>query len=387
MNAAPVAGMRHCPYAGYARLRRETPVWYDRSSGIWMVSRFEDVRTVLRDAASFSARVLCDDDFPILSPATGHPLPAEQSLLGSDPPAHDRFRKIIAPFFSGKLVESCRETAEEVLSERLRAVGPAGHCEIVEDLCAPVLASVIGRIFGMEAGGSAAVARWMKLCGQLNARSRPTELGPAFGEMSGELWRAACELRATGGAGLLASAVRCHEAGELEDAQVVDFAIAILKGAADTTSFLVGNALCTLTERAAYAESPADFIEESLRFDSPVQMTMRITTREVELSGTRIPRGSRLLVLIGSANRDEEAFVDAGEFRPDRAERNHLAFGYGAHRCPGAAIARMTGSMIVGSILARMKRLRLVAEGLRPTGRAAFRGFQRIEVTFEAFLD
>jgi len=367
---------RHCPFPGYAQLRREAPAWFDRSANIWIVSRYQDVRAMLRDSQSFSASALGEHDFEICSPTSGHRLSAERSLLSSDPPAHDRFRSIITPFFNAKAIQSYLEGTRSVLKDRMRTVGPAGHSELVQDLCAPTMANTVRQLLGVEAAKSESVLAWMGLCGQLNARSRPAELRQSFEKMIAEIWESAQAVDS----GLLGTLVDLSRAKELDDAQVLDFVVAILKGGADTVSYLVGNALMMLGDQPD--PSPA-FLEESLRFDSPVQMTVRLATREVNLSGTVIPRGGLVLLLIGSANHDEEAFRDAETFRVGQEGSLHLAFGVGAHRCPGAEMARIHARMILTAVLSQWRGLRIQTELSRPTDRAAFRGFDQIHVSFK----
>ncbi|WP_439685571.1 Cytochrome P450 [Cupriavidus oxalaticus] len=375
------------PYQEYARLRREMPVFHDAEADVWIVSRFDDVRTVLRDHRHFSSRILAQDSFEIRSPVDGAILPNEETLLASDPPRHDALRMHVGRLFAPERLAVCEAAAHRELDRIVVKLVQGTRFEVVQDVCEPVVAAVLASVFGLDSGWHACVAQWLQVSGQCNARSRPASLKAGFDAMLDEIWRAAAHCPDTG-LGIFMAA--CHR-GEVDARHVLDLTVTLLKGGADTTTYLVGNVLALLAEQPCLVSDirrdpaliPA-LIEASLRRDSPVQLTIRVTTADVELDGHRIPANSRVLLLLGSANRDEAVFGSEDDIHPDRRAKAHLAFGAGPHRCPGVALARMQGRVIIQALTTRLPDFRLVPENAREVGLRALRGFERMDAEFMA---
>lgn len=386
MNPSPSARPSN-PFPHYARLRQETPIYWDRESGVWIVSRYHDVAAVLRDSCHFSAAILGEDSFAIRSPEDGAALPREETLLGSDSATHKRLRRRIAPLFKPEQVKEHEKLVRAALRELMDKIAPLGTCDVVEDIASPIASCVVTELLALPPHRRADVARWVKVCGQSNARSRPSWLEAAFDGVLGELWGA---IRCSRGAEPhnLAAWSEVGADGAISAAQVLDTYATVLKGAADTTGHLTGNALMTLHanpwltgELRSRPDLIAAFIEESLRHDAPVQMTVREVTIEVELSGVVLPAGARVLLLIGSANRDQAVFKHPDQFLLQRSSRKHLAFSGGSHQCPGAALARMQVRLILEALL-QLPDLRVLAQSLRETTLSGLRGPERLLVAF-----
>lgn len=373
------------PYADYAALRRECPVFHDPVSDVWIVSRHADVRSVLRQHRQFSSSVLANDSFEIRSPLDRSVLESDQTLLASAPPRHDALRAHVARLFAPARLAACEAAARGELDRVVARLMEQERFEVVRDVCEPVTVAVMAALLGLDTHWHPHVARWLRVSGECNARSRPDVLRAAFEAMLDEIWHAATQC-ADAGLGTFMAA--CRDGG-IDARHVIDLAVTLLKGGADTTTFLVGNVLALLAERpdlmAQARGDPASvpaLIEESLRLDSPVQMTVRLSTEATELGGVRIPAGARVLLLLGSANRDEAVFEGAEDVCTGRAARSHLAFGAGPHRCPGVALARMQGALIVQALVGRLPEFRTAAEGAAEVELRALRGFKRIEAEF-----
>ncbi|MFL9935080.1 cytochrome P450 [Paraburkholderia sp. RL18-103-BIB-C] len=373
------------PYQEYASLRREMPIFHDVKSDVWIVSRFADVRAVLREHRYFSSSVLGQDSFEIRSPEDGSILANEDTLLASDPPRHDRLRVHIGRLFAPERLAGFEAAACRELDGVVVKLATQNRFEIVHDVCEPVVAAVMASVFGLDASWHPLVAQWLRVSGECNARSKPATLRSRFDAMLDEIWRAAplCSLT---GLGVFMAAWR---RGEIDARQVLDLTVTLLKGGADTTTYLVGNVLALLADQPGLmadvrrdSEIIPALIEESLRTDSPVQLTVRLTTADVELAGHRIPANSRVILLLGAANRDETVFGSEDQIQIDRKTRSHLAFGAGAHRCPGVALARMQGRVIVQMLMTRLLEFRLVPHGAREVELRALRGFERLEAEF-----
>lgn len=361
------------------------PVFHDAEADVWIVSRFDDVRTVLREHRHFSSCVLGQDSFEIRSPVDGSALPAEETLLASDPPRHDALRMHVGRLFAPERLVACEAAARRELDRVIVQLVQGNRFEVVHDVCEPVVAAVMASVFGLDTCWRECVAQWLQVSGQCNARSRPASLKARFDAMLDDIWQAA-EHCPDAGLGVFMAA--CHR-GEVDARHVLDLTVTLLKGGADTTTYLVGNVLALLAEQPGLVSDirrdptliPA-LIEASLRRDSPVQLTVRVTTADVELAGHRIPANSRVILLLGSANRDETVFGSEDEIHLDRREKSHLAFGAGPHRCPGVALARMQGGVIVQALMTRLPAFRLVPEHAREVGLRALCGFDRMDAEF-----
>ena len=366
-------------------LRQNCPVHFDPEHGVWIVSQYRDVATVLRDSRQFSAAILGEDSFAIRSPQTGCLLPREDTLLASDATPHTRLRHHIAGFFTRQRLTAYALVARSALREIVNRVMPQGVCDVVHDVAFPVASRVMTELLGLAPDRCPDVARWMTVCGQTNARSRPPWLLTAFDDVLRELWSAISD-----------ESVRCETPrcfafganGSMSAAQALDACVTIMKGAADTTSHLTGNVLLALHRdpelsgrlRAAHHLIPA-CIEESLRYDSPVQMTLRQTTSETELADTVLPARTRVLALIGSANRDHTVFREGDHFILNRPRSVHLAFGGGPHQCPGAALARLQVSLILEALLA-IPAMHVVPQSLEESPQTGLRGPRRLLVAW-----
>ncbi|MCS5638054.1 MAG: cytochrome P450, partial [Myxococcota bacterium] len=177
--------------------------------------------------------------------------------------------------------------------------------------------------------------------------------------------------------------------GILEPEQVISFASLLLAAGSETTTNLIGNAVLALLQSPDQLERVqnqpgliSQVVEETLRYDSPIQLTARLSTRDSEVAGVRIPRGSLVAVLIASANRDREKFENPDRFDIDRPAPAHLAFGLGNHFCIGASLARLEGQIALEMILTRLRGLRLETDVERH-GSFLVRGPSTLPIRFD----
>lgn len=387
-----IASIRPDPFAHYAALRRDAPVCYQAGADVWLVSRHADVLAVLRDSRRYSAIALGAESLEIRSPDDGRPLPREETLLASDPPVHTRLRRYLEPALGAGRLPGYGRVARAALDVALEKIGPIGRCDVVSAICQPVGAAVLAEVFGPSPQRIVDVARWMRIFSACNARSLDETTKAALERAHDEIWAAVSASRGTDAPGLLGSLARAHASGDLDAARAVDLCGTLLQGSADTTSHLIGNALLALhaspgalASLRAHPERMPAFVEESLRYDAPVQMTIRTTTEAVELGGVPVPAGARILVLLGSANRDEAVFEDGSLLDVERAPKRHLAFSAGAHRCPGAALARMQARAVLDALVLDLDELHIDVGSLVCAEQAALRGPDRLEITFTRF--
>ena len=345
------------PYPTYGRLRREGRAVRDPPRDAWVVSRYDDVSAVLADGERFSSR------------RSG----PERTLLGGDGSSHGRVRRVVQPAFSMDRVSELRAPLRTLASDLASRLATRGECELVSEFAALVPASVVTWMFGLELSRRNDVIRWSHalmrqrswrrqgrglLASLLGGRFRSTVRteSHAFDEcitaLSGQLNRA--DRAPTGGwvVDLLGAS------GELSRDEKLDAALLLLIAATETTrsviasfSFLLARDPDLQARVRAEPELRATFVEEVLRYESPVKRRPRVTTQPVRLGDVDLPAGAQLDVLIGSANRDPEKFPDADLLLPDRSPNPHLAFAPGPHHCIGAQLARLEAMAALDALL------------------------------------
>jgi benzoate/toluate 1,2-dioxygenase reductase subunit len=328
------------PYAFYPRLRSEQPVLRTMvgDEPWWVVSRHEDVVKALMDPATFSSRI-----FP------------DPNLLFSDPPDHERLRKMVAPWFSRRAVDQLTGPITEHADILAQQIVARGQCDIVEDFAAKLTVTMISGMLGVAPGDvedlrqlQGFLTEWFEMLLAVRRGVEPSPRARAAGErFDGLIGRVIDEASFREG-GLVAKLVGHLNAGELTRAECVSY-INILFGAGhSTTTDLIGNAVYILAHSPEYlgrissdAEFVPLFIEEVLRTRPSFHRISRVTTRDVDIAGQPIPAGSMVRLLLAAANRDPAVHDDGETFDPDLPRRANLAFGRGIHTCLGSWLARL----------------------------------------------
>lgn len=364
------------PYTSYARLRAECPVCWEESAKGWLVARFADVATILRDrrflsdrVAQLMARLTADEQIeaePLRALFTGR-------LLFSDGAAHARIRGLMQKAFLPRFVEALRteiRTATDELLDRAR-----GEMDFIRDFAVPLPSRVITKMLGFPPEHGEQFKNWTDDIYAFFSLStvplieRTRKALASAAALTAYLRKHFAHLRAHPQDNLLSAMVAAEEAGErLTEGELIANVVGLINGSHETTTNLLGNTLLILLRRPelwqALRADPAlvpAVIEEALRFESPVQMASRVTTEDVELRGVRIPAGELVIPILGSAHRDPDAFPDPDRFEP-RRDPKHLAFGVGPHYCIGAGLARLEGQIVFEVLLRRLPNLRLAAE-------------------------
>ncbi len=357
------AAVKRDPYPFYADLRRQTPVFHVAARRMWTVSRHADVSFALRRPELFSSSVNAD----------GKDLPAEQTLLGSDPPAHTHLRKRVERTFTPRRVRELGPRLDALAATLVGGFAGRGTADAIADLAAPLPVVLIAEMMGIDPRRHEEFKRWADAdiargTGRTSDVPR-AELDARVAEFKTYLADVITARRQNPGDDLISALVRDEpDAPGLPPAQALNFAVLLLLGGSETTTHLIGNALRALfAEPALLARVQADatlipaVVDETLRHDPPVQSVLRRTTADVDLAGARIPEGATVLLLLASATRDQSVFSDADQFRLDRdPAAKPLAFGAGPHYCLGASLARMEAIAALQPLLA--------LPGLRPAG-------------------
>ena len=377
---------RRDPFPLYAAMRQASPVFrVPPPFDAWLVFDFEGVKRVLSDPATFSSRV----------PAPKH------WFIFSDAPDHTRQRGLIAKAFTPRMIAGLEGRIEALSRELLDDVMRRGEMDLATDYAVPLPMKVIAGMIGIPESDWEKYRRWSDAILALSyTRQGGPEAEAAFDEfvavsdeMDEYLKGMTAARHASPRNDLLTRLVAADVDGErLTHAQILGFFQLLLLGGQETTANLINNAILCFLEHpeqlARVRERPEllpGAIEEVLRYRSPLQWLMRTPTREVELHGQTLRPGELVLAMLGSANRDGRQFPDADRFDVSREPNAHLAFGYGAHFCLGAALSRMEARIALTDLLGRLKNLRRAGdEPWEPRKALHVHGPSRLPVRFDA---
>jgi cytochrome P450 len=386
--------VRDDPYPFYAQLREQAPVYFAAEARAFCVSRHEDVLGVLRSPEDFSSDAMRTmlaggqpGQDPMSDPATlqrmmafaqalpFHPMDLlkARNLIAEDPPRHGVLRAIVNRGFTPRRISAWEPRARAIVDECLSRLRGARDLDLIADLAMPLPVRMIAEILGVEPERYADFKRWSdRLVSATTGSTRGADpvasgFAQALRELSEYIVAILAEREKDPGDDLVSVlvAARTGEA-DLSPVEVTMFVLLLLGAGNETTTNLIGNAVLALLRHPDQLERlRADrsllpgAIEEVLRWDGPVQLVFRRATRDVEIAGTRIPANSAVVVLIGSANRDERKWgPTAAEFRVERNPQGHVAFGFGNHFCLGASLARLEARVALEALLDELPALR-----------------------------
>jgi cytochrome P450 len=350
-----VAAAQGDPYRVYAMLREAAPVYHNASGGFWTLSRFEEVRSASRDWASLSNADGVDLD------ELGARVFGPGDFLDMDPPEHDELRAVVRTRFTPKSVADLAPLVDSELRVLLEKIGDRDVFDGVGDLAWPLPTNVMCALLGFTPNDRATISGLYRevMARRPGETAIPPQALRAAAELSDQLLALATERRRRPAADLMSQIALGEVDGKrLSDRKVVGMAFVLFSAGVDTVAGLIANCLFLLATHPDQRKLLTDeraivpaAIEEILRYESPLQFNARTTTRPVEVNGSRIPAGERVLLLYGSANRDERRFVAADRFDVTRVPKRHLAFGEGIHFCIGAPLARLQARLTLTRML------------------------------------
>lgn len=355
------------PFDWYAKMRQEAPVHYDEPRQVWDVFCHEDVNRVLTDHETFSSD-MSRADTPLFEDSdSDDDLSFFQTMLGSDPPEHERLRRFAAERFRPGTIREYQPRIEAVAEDFLNDLAGADHIDIVEDFAYPFPVTIIAELLGIpserrdqfKAWSDALVTR-PKDDTEAAIEENKTRRKRARREMR-EYFSELLDERTTGGGDDLVTLAATTDT--LSREEKIGFCILLLIAGNITTTNLITNAIWCFDEQNAMdavrtgAVDRKQAIEEVLRYRSPVQALSRITAADVEIRGKQIEAGDRIAAWIGSANRDPSVFDSSAEFHPERSPNPHIAFGKGIHFCLGASLARIEADIALRALLDQFETL------------------------------
>ena len=363
------------PYPVYARLRERSPVHYSRLAGGLVLSRYADVDRILRDHARFTV----NPDARKSRKARYKPSQEERSILFMDPPDHTRLRSLVNKAFTRSAINALEPRIREIMGVLLDDIGDPAGFDLMEAIAIPLPVIVIAEMLGIPQQDRARFRTWSdqraRLLEPMLTRAERQTAEAASAELSQYFLTIIRGRRDEPRDDIITRLVQAEEQGDtLSETEMLNMLRLLLVAGNETTTNLIGNGMLALFRhpdrlqalRADPGLIPAA-VDELLRYDSPVQMTLRCAVEDCEINGTPVRAGQDVILLGGSANRDPDAFQNPDELDFNRGKPDHISFGRGIHYCIGAALARLEGRIAFEMLLERFESLRLL------TDRPAFR--------------
>lgn len=386
------------PYPMYDRLRAEDPVHWNNLMEVWVLTRYDDVVSVLRDSRFSANRRRAQNRFSQEMAKREEEfgqLGRTQSLLTSDPPDHTRIRRLVSKAFTPRIVEGLRPRIQKIVDELLDAAQKRGHMDVIRDLAYPLPVIVIAEMLGVPPEHRDDFKRWSdEIVATLGGPFVPPQTldraRASAQELADYLRGVIAQRRREPREDLISGLVAAEEEGQiLSEHELLATAILLLVAGNETTTNLIGNGMLALLRNPDQWEKLRDdpsliqtAIEELLRYDGPVQGTGRVAKEELEIDGRAIKKGQVVFTVLGAANHDPAQFEKPNELDITRNPNEHVAFGDGNHFCLGAPLARAEGQIAFRSLLERSPEPRPATDEPQWGGTFILRGLKSLPITF-----
>lgn len=370
------------PYPLYARMRKEDPIHYSENLKFWTLTRYDDVVAVARNYEEFSSAT----GFPIRRGEDGQP--TFSTMINSDPPKHGQLRGIVARTFTPRTVAALEPRIRAIANELLDEVQAEGRFDVIQDFAIPLPVTVIAEVLGVPTEMRKTFKQWsddlvLSASGMQGAQGSIRNFYDYF--------RGVCEdRRQSPRDDVITDLVRAEANDRLNAWEVLDFCLLLLVAGNETTTNLIGNGISHIARNRDQYElvrrDPAlvpNWVEESLRYEGPVQGLFRGARRDIELGGKTVREGQMLMVMYAAAGRDPEHFADADRFDIMRDPNDHVAFGTGIHFCLGAPLARLEARIAFETVLERLPNMQL-QPGDHRVPSFLVRGYDHLPMSFDA---
>jgi cytochrome P450 len=384
------------PFPIFAELRERDPVHWNDVLGGWVLTRYAEVRLVLNDRRFSADRITPFREH--LAPDSRGAVAELLAMLGmwavfNDPPEHTRRRALLNKAFTPRAVEALAPTIAATVDRLIDGIAGRGQVDLIATFAYPLPATVIAAMIGVPADDLDLFKDWSDDIAAFvgSALATPDKRERAqrgVVAMSGYFRRMVGEHRARPREDIMSALIAAEERGAaLSEDEIVASCVLLLFAGHETTTNLIGNGMLALlrhpAEQARLAADPslaAGAVEEMLRYDGPTQAMTRIALEAVPLGGRTIGRGDRVFALLNAANRDPAVFPEPDRFDIRREAGRHISFGYGAHFCLGAPLARLEGRIAVARLLERLPGLRLADPDPPWNDSFVLRGLRRLPV-------
>lgn len=384
------------PYPLYARLRTEAPVHWDPFLHAWVVTRYKDVLEVLH---RFSAdRTPTPEQLDRIGLSAMGPVAQVmvRQMLFMDAPAHTRLRSLAAHAFTPARVAVLRSHIEDIVASLLDRVQSQGRMDIIADFAYPLPAIVTAEMLGVPVTDRDQLKAWSEDFAEMlgNFQHNPDRIPKilrSVEEMTSYFRSALHDARQHPKEGLITAFLNAENDGDrFSEDEIIANCIVTMVGGQETTTNLIGNGILTLLRNPdELARLRSDFslissaLEELLRYESPSQHTARLAPADTELGGKLIRKRQAVIAVMAAANRDPDRFPDPDRLDLTRQDNRHLAFGWAAHFCFGAPLARIEGQLAFEALLRRMPQLALEPSTLVWRNNLGLRGLKALPVSFQ----
>ncbi len=351
--------IRNNPYDTYDRMRDKDPVHRMRLINAWVLTRYEDVDMVLRDHRRF----LKDDE-----------IIEYRSMLNSNPPDHTRLRAIVSKAFTPRSVAELYPRIERMVSGLLDDLEGEERIDLIEKFAFPIPITVIAEMLGVPSEDMDIFEAWSNDISLVIEPYQTEEQEARVNRASEELFEyfegIMEQRRREPQDDMITALMNAEEEGDkLTHDELLGTLLLLLVAGNETTRNLIGNGTLALLRHPDQLQRLRDnpdlldsAVNELLRYDSPVQLDGRIAQEDLEIAGTQIQAGERVISAIGAANRDPAAFTNPNAVDIGRREKSHISFGRGIHHCLGAPLAIMEGRIAFAALLDRYSSISLVSE-------------------------
>ncbi|CAN5773228.1 cytochrome P450 [soil metagenome] len=378
------------PYAVYARMREEAPLYYDETEDFYALTRHEDVAAAFKDFESFSSARGCD-----LGMVRSGDIP-QKSIIFMDPPDHRHMRSLLNKAFTPRAIQAQKDTVVELIEHYLGKADP-DNFDVVQDFSGPFPVEVITRMAGVPEEFRQQVRHWIDT--SLHRKPGQIELDEENMQAnidSGMYYYGLVQERRQNPqddmiSRLIAAEIPCENGGmrQLDDIEITGFTTLLGGAGAETVTKLLGSAMVVFAQHPEQWQKLLDdrskipaAVEELLRFVGPVQYNVRYSLKEVKVPSGTIPANKPVFLMGASANRDSAAFTDGDTFDidRDRTQAQNLGLGYGIHSCLGAALARMETAIALEYLLDFMPRYEVDFDGLQKVHMQNVAGYSHVPV-------
>jgi cytochrome P450 len=386
------------PYPVLSWLREASP-FAEFDGALVVIGRHADCAAVLRHPGASSER-----GKSLLTPAVRRRARERPSFLSLDPPDHTRLRRLVSKAFTPRTIARLEPRIREITSELLSAAAAAGQLEVVSQLAYPLPVRIISELLGVPVEDHPRFAGWSaRLAHSLQpgfgvapeqARARAEAADLAREEFAVYFRELIARRRDQPQPDLLSALISAEDAGDqLTEDELIATCVLLLVAGHETTVGLISNAILALLRHPdqfallrAKPELAASAVEETLRYDAPVQLTGRVANGRIQIGGVTARDRSLVMLLLAATGRDPAVFPDPDRFDICRGASNHLAFAAGPHFCLGAPLARLEATIALSEVARRVVAPQLAADGLSYKPNLNLRGPDRLVVDFAEII-
>jgi cytochrome P450 len=392
-----------CPFEFYKLAQDQAPIYHVPDTNTYIVTRYADVRAMLKDTETFSSNfnhLLTGPDEPpeVKALFEGATLPVD-TLLTLDPPRHRVYRSLVNKVFSAKRVEAMHDYILQIVDELIDEMIDKGECEFIADFASPLPLLVIMDQLGIDRSMVAKAKEWSDALaarlGQMSDAEEQMYNARMFMEFHDFILGVIADRRAEPRDDMISDLVNIEidDGRRLNNAEVMSITQQFMVAGNETTTSSLAGGLVSLIQNPQQFEAVLsdpqkleNMVEEVLRTESPSAGLWRVVTRDIEFNGVELPKDALVMLRYHAANRDEAVFEEPGQFDICRANADdHLAFGQGVHFCPGAMLARKEMNVAFDRLFARLTNFQLAPgkNDLTHWPNMMLRGLKCLHMTFE----